>query len=424
MRIPGVILLLILAAPLAADEAAAPQLFIERIEVRNARRVSPDVVIAESRLREGREYTEAELRDAATRLERLPFLLSVDFALEKGSERGRHVLVLTINETKPFFFLLDATPVFEDEPALAVDYTDARGGSGEALALGARWFVGRRGAVHVGFAGNGRNRDFVRDYASLVVGYTQYDLFGTRAFATLNLKRPVEGYGEGRLSPQLVVGIPVSANQTVTVQYDETRFEETDEIILGVRYPERHGQRLVTTRWSYDTTNEPFFPTRGTLLQVAPMVGWTDGARVFGGIVRGPGQFEAFYSAFHSEFFGLEASATQHLEITERDAIWGNARGEWARESYDDDLPFLSARKRTARYGSIGVGYSRSLWSRDQRAGGGDSRLEATARYSNRTRNEDSAAFYSPGLDSRQVGTAWLRRTSWGTLRLGAVYAW
>src|SRR6185436_10640572 len=98
------------ALPLAAEE---PRFFIERIEVRNARRVTPDVVIAESRLRAGHEYSEAELRDASTRLERLPFLLSVDFALEKGSERGHHVLVLTINETKPFFFFLDARPFFE-----------------------------------------------------------------------------------------------------------------------------------------------------------------------------------------------------------------------------------------------------------------------------------------------------------------------
>ena len=73
----------LLSIPLAADEAPAPLLFIERIEVRNAKRVSTDVVIAESRLREGNEYSEADLRDASTRLSRLPFLLSVDFALDE-----------------------------------------------------------------------------------------------------------------------------------------------------------------------------------------------------------------------------------------------------------------------------------------------------------------------------------------------------
>jgi outer membrane protein assembly factor BamA len=89
-----ILLLLLLAVPLYADE---PAFFLERIEVRNQERVSPEVVIAESRLRAGQQYSEAELRDAAVRLARLPFLLSVDFSLEKGSERGRYILVLTVN---------------------------------------------------------------------------------------------------------------------------------------------------------------------------------------------------------------------------------------------------------------------------------------------------------------------------------------
>src|SRR5688572_2495909 len=74
-------LVLILAVPLFAQEAATtPNFFIETIEVREARRVSPHVVVAESRLREGQEYSEAELRDASARLMRLPFLLSAEFS--------------------------------------------------------------------------------------------------------------------------------------------------------------------------------------------------------------------------------------------------------------------------------------------------------------------------------------------------------
>ena len=88
------------AAPLfAQDGATTPNFFIEKIEVR------------ETRLREGEEYSEAELRDASARLMRLPFLLSAEFSLEKGSERGRYVLVVTINETKPFFYALDLRPI-------------------------------------------------------------------------------------------------------------------------------------------------------------------------------------------------------------------------------------------------------------------------------------------------------------------------
>lgn len=416
-----ILLLAALAAPLAAQDAASPLLFIERIEVRNANRVSPEVVIAESRLREGSEYTEAELRDAATRLARLPFLLSVDFALERGSERGRHVLVLTINETRPFFFLLDLVPIYDNDALLDVDYTNDRGASRDTLALGARWFVGRRGAFHIGFSGTGDDREFAREYASFAVGYTQYDIFGSRAFATINLKRPIEGFGEGELSPQVVVGVPVSANQTITLQYDETRFTEETRTILGVDYPIRSGQKLVSATMAYNTTNEPFFPTRGTLLQVTPMYGWTDGARILF-TSTGPEGTEVRHSAYHTRFFGAEAAATRYWELNDRDSVWGNVRGEWAREAYNDQFT-VTERDRTARYGSIGIGYSHSLWSPEERVNG-DSRLELTARYSSRDREDEPPSFFRPMDDVTQVSAAWLRRSSWGTLRIGAGFAW
>lgn len=418
-----------LSVPVTADDAPAPLLFIERIEVRNAKRVSPDVVIAESRLREGHEYSEAELRDASTRLSRLPFLLSVDFALEKGSERGRHVLVLTINETKPFFFLIDApifeeidAPIFEEGDEIAETAYRGRSSTGETLALGFRWFVGRRGAVHVGFSGTGSDREFSNEYASFAVGYTQYDIFGTRAFATLNLKKPVEGYGEGVVSPQLVVGVPLSANQTLTLQYDETRFRGETRIIFGEQFEKRFAQRLFTAKWSYNTTNEPFFPTRGTLLHLTPMAGWTDGT----GVLSISTDSGVVANTYHADFYGTEAGATQYWELTERDSIWGDLRGEWAHIDGRNSVEILNDGEHTSVYGSVGLGYSRSLWSRERRANGGDSRIELTARYSNRTRRQysDLPSHVSPGRDVSQLGAAWLRRTSWGTLRLGAGYAW
>lgn len=411
------ILLLLLAVPLRAEDAGAPMLFIERIEVRNHKRVSPDVVIAESRLREGREYSEADLRDAATRLGRLPFLLSVDFALEKGTERGRHVLVLTVQETKPFFFLIDAIPYYENDPYVHV-YDDR---SEENLALGFRWFVGRRGAAHVGFSGMGGDHEFTREYASLSVGYTQYDLFGTRAFATLNLKKPLEGYGEGLVSPQVVVGVPVSANQTIALEYDESRFGGETRTIFGENFEQRHGERLLTARWSYNTTNEPFFPTRGTLLHVTPLYGWTDGARIFTTIAE-PDGATVIAGAYHQRILGVRAGATHYWERSDRDSIHGDLRGEWARNEQRSGVAGQSF-THTARVLSVGAGWSRSLWSREQRAGGGDSRVEVTGRLAYPSR-EDETPWYYADRGTRQIAAAWLRRTSWGTLRVGAGYAW
>lgn len=410
--------LLLLAVPLAAQDAP---LFIERIEVRNHKRVSPDVVIAESRLHEGRSYTEAELRDAATRLSRLPFLLSVDFSLEKGSERGQYVLVLTVNETRPFFYLIDAVPYFENpgNSFQRIEYDD-RPGTDEDLVLGFRWFVGRRGALHVAFSGIGSEYEFSREYAAFSAGYTQYDLFGTRAFATLNLRKPLEGTGVGLLSPQLVVGVPVAANQTVTLEYDEVRFagERRRLFATGEEFTTQYGQRRLSARWSYNTTNEPFFPTSGTLLHVTPVYGWADGATLFFSEVGEDGPRDVA-GTFHRNIYGAKAGATRYFELTDRDSVYADLRGEWARN--DQRSPVAGQTfVQTSRSGSIGAGYSRSFWTREQRASG-DSRLELTARYGGESFLDEQFSFDG---DALQVSAAWLRRSSWGTVRLGVGYAW
>ena len=405
-----ILIAVVLAAPLCADEA---QFFIERIEVRNAKRVSPVVVIAESRLREGHAYSENALRDAATRLSRLPFLLSVDFALEKGSERGHHVLVLTIQETKPFFYLLDLRQIFNDH-YVEVFRGDTFGRN--ETALGYRRFVGRRGAVHVGMVGFGAEDEVRDDYVSLAIGYTQYDLFGSRAFATVNLKRPIEGYGEGLISPQVVAGVPLSANQTLTLEFNEMRFERK------ARYGQetartKGGDRFVEARWSYNTTNDPFLPTDGLLLRVAPFYRWHDGSSL---LIVYPDQVTVH--PYHVRSHGLQAGVSRYQEITDRDSVFGDLQGWWAREDIDTG-DVRSDYERVRRGGSIGAGISHSFWNRDERANGGDSRVELSVRYSNRRQELDLPLAAEYESDVRQVSAAWVRRSSWGTLRLGAGYA-
>src|SRR5206468_1876422 len=75
-------------------------------------------------------------------------------------------------------------------------------------ALGFRWFVGGRGIVHVGLTARRDRQAFTSNYSAWAVGYTQYDLFGTGAFATVNIRLPFDSPGGGGLSPQLVAGVP------------------------------------------------------------------------------------------------------------------------------------------------------------------------------------------------------------------------
>jgi hypothetical protein len=429
-----VILIVAIAIPTVAQDAppdaATAAFFIERIEVRNARRVSADVVIAESRLREGQQYTEQQLRDASTRLSRLPFLLSVDFALEKGSERGRHVLVLNIVETKPFFYLLDLRPIFSDDgyPDNAhVDYSGHLGAGDTSGVLGFRWFVGRRGAFHAGVTSQDDNRNYTPDYTAITAGYTQYDILGTRAFATLNLKRPIEGYGKGAVVPELVVGLPLSPNQTLTLEVEEARldnkatstaifFEDGVHQTFVQEVTTESTARTLSARWAYNTTNHPFLPTRGSYLSVTPIYFTGDSHTRDIRIHPVTGEAVQRDDVRHNNTVALEADAAQYWEVTDRDSFSAGVKAGYSRGEYRSTLRFLDE-ERDDHFGIVYGGWSRSLWPRERQRHG-DSRVEVDARYSNRTHP------YLDDVDGMQVSASWVRRSSWGTLRLGAGYAW
>ena len=413
-------LVLILTAPLFADEAVTPpHFFIEKIEVREAHRVSADVVVAESRLREGQEYTEAELRDASARLMRLPFLLSAEFSLEKGSERGRYVLVVTINETKPFFFALDLRPIFTTDHRVEPDYSDRIGVADSAATLGFRWFVGRRGALHVALISSDYGGDFARDYAAVAVGYTQYDLFGTRAFATLNLKRVITE-GDSGVSPQLVVGVPLSGNQTLTLEFDETRIGDNVQHFGSEQFDTNSAQRIVGFTWSYNTTNKPFLPTRGTLLTVRPRFSWSDAA-TYRFIVIDPTQTPPLYvirgDTVHREAREVTIKAVRYFELDDRHSVSAGIEGGITHFRTESAVTGPSGDHVTRAV--ITGGYSYNLWDVAQ-SKNGDSRLELNARLG--TQDIHYGDFYHAG--QQQLTASWVRRSSWGVLRLGAGYAW
>jgi len=411
------VILAAIAVPLAADEVSSPSFFIERIEVRNATRVSPDVVISESALRAGREYSEAELRDGANRLSRLPFLLSADFSLERGTERGRHVLVITISETKPFFFLLDGRVIL-GESYIGSPNDDSLANGQEAV-LGFRWFVGRRGAIHVGLFGADDDRDYTASYSAFGVGYTRYDLFGTRAFVTLNLKKPFgNANGGGELSPQIVAGIPLSINQTLTLDYDETRFDtrEREYFELGT-VEEGFTQRILSARWSYNTTNRPFVPTSGTIVSVTPVAVWADRK----GVIYERGADDRIRPSrltSDAKSLGIDASAKRYWELSERDSVSAGVAGGWATTDERRNIGDISY---DSTFAVIHAGYSHSLWDR-ARQKDGDSRFEFDVRAARRSR--ERSVFLERNNDVLQISGAWVRRSSYGTLRIGLGYAW
>ena len=75
------IALLLLAAPPAQALEEPARFLIERITVEGPKEAAANIVRAETLLREGGTYTEAELRQAIYRVQRLPFVLDASFSL-------------------------------------------------------------------------------------------------------------------------------------------------------------------------------------------------------------------------------------------------------------------------------------------------------------------------------------------------------
>jgi outer membrane protein assembly factor BamA len=413
--------LTIAAIAFSALAEEQPLFHIERIEVRNTHRVSADLIKSESLLHEGSEYSEQELSAAAARLTRLPFLLSTEFKLEKGSSRGQYVLAIVVNETKPFFYLIDARPNYWNDAAhTSEDDVDPALESKDAT-LGFRWFVGGRGVVYAGTTGRRDHDVFTSDYTALAIGYTQYDLFGTRAFASINLRRPIGSFSAPRLSPQLVVGVPLSTNQTLTLDYEDTLLQSGKAHVLGQTFDRRQTERLISLTWAYDTTNQTFVPTRGSLIRITPLRATRDRAGyTFGLTGTVP---EAFTE--HTSGTGVDAVAAHYWEVSDRDSLSAAVFGGWA--SVDENpavfVPRVSWRP---AYEVLRGGWSHDIWKGDPRSG--DSRLELVGALTSRQRNvtEGDLVFgTTPDHQSSFMTSAsWVRRSSWGLLRLGVGYSW
>ena len=243
---------MLLAATLVAaqEPEGVPRFFIESIAVDGVRWASERVIIAETRLEAGREYTEAELRDAAARATRLPFVLRIEPRIEKGTSRGAYRLVLAVTETKPLFF---GGAYLDEHDALDV----------RQFTVGARRFLGRSGMLH-GAATT------LFDNQLYELGYTQYDLFGSGVFVATTLE-----YGEipnnfgGRyhatvadhLTAQVIAGVPLRGNHALRATFLSA------PLAVGSETPGQSLQveRVTTTElsWIYDSTDDPLFTTRG-----------------------------------------------------------------------------------------------------------------------------------------------------------------
>ena len=406
------------ATALAADDPA-PQFFIERIDVRNTRHATPAIIVAETRLRENQTYSEASLREASYRVARLPFVLRAEYSLEKGSRRDAYVFVITVFETKPFFFDVDLTGSYGED----WDGSTHLNGYSD-LVLGGRLFAGTRGVFHAAVGSvrpidNGHGDDL----RTVQVGYTQYDLFGSRAFATFDLSYGYSGTSGSQPSPSLsmLVGIPITGNQTLTAGVQRSSWEVTGRTIFGGEKMTFEGHaNSGTLNWSYNTTNSPFFPTRGEMLSISG--GYTR--------TRDDGTSIALNGVRESTAKTAIVDAAKFWELSERNSISARIQGGISEGQSDESFNYTGGLMRWVRRTqseALLFDVSHSFFDAKRTRASGDNRINLTAGVVHHRVNDDSTDT-DPGLTGSDtaphVGLWWSRRNAWGLVRIGATYTW
>lgn len=240
----------------------APASFlIEKIVVTGVRHGSEGVVATETLLRPGNPYTEAELREALHRVERLPFVVSAEFSLQRGSERGRFELVITVVETKPLFFGgMVGLAAFGDEHRI-------EWGASASPEIGARAFFGQSGELTgtIGGIGISSGGETLTE-ALFNVAVRHHDLFGRRLVGTLFAGAPRPD--ERQAGAELAVPLTRTSVLSFGLRLTRARFDyDWSSAERSWFRSTRTTSSQVDAAWRRDTTDDPFTPRQGGRLQ-------------------------------------------------------------------------------------------------------------------------------------------------------------
>ena len=284
-RTPRLLLVLLLAIPacrLLADPV--PTFLIESITVEGGSRATDRIVVAESGIHLNQTYDEGELRAARGRIQRLPFIVSTDFRLAKGTSPGKYVLIIRIRRMTTFFLDAETTAQWEHQrqivllqpPYYTYRYSIVRQDQNHVVA-GARLFTGANGVLTAA----AERVSYRNDRYSLT--FSEYDLFGTRASVTA-VASYLESPGAVRSSDPLarndwhhrdnitweIIGVlPITGSDSLRAawQHEELpgRHFTISPVDGNLHYtlsslPEISKELF----WIHDTTDDPLLPTSGT----------------------------------------------------------------------------------------------------------------------------------------------------------------
>jgi hypothetical protein len=398
-----------LAPALAQDADPNPQFLIERIVVEGIERASArEIVAAETRLHEGQPYTEPALREAIYRVKRLPFVLDAEFSLRKGSERGNYELVITVEPTRPVFFLAQTDGFIlkpEDRFGRDAIQTSSYG------SVGARQFLGAKGLL---FASVDKRE---RSAPSYQLGYTHYNPFGSGSYATVGgfWIQDDQGALDRRSSNlSLEVGVPIAANQSlrgiVSWGQDDYDFEFEAPFSSSKQDADSWSGAL---EWIHDTRDDPLFPTRGDRLTASTGYSQTDfhnryEAQIF------EGEIASFEERYRQENLYTSVGATRYFRLTGRQSVSLGAITFY--QTSEVDRPSRHRRNWNA---AATAGHSVSLWGYEKTERIGDLRFES--QISVGYDHSRSAGFSSSGT-AASLAAGLTFRNAWGIVRATLFY--
>ena len=429
------------------DAPELPRFEIETITVEGAEKISPEIVVSESHLERGRSYTEGELQDARYRIVRLPFVLDAQFALQKGSRRGLYELVITVEDTRRWFFGIDVEVIRWAHPiSFASLETDDFSVASAGLS-GRRFSAGRHGVFFAALGG---------EDGSLHLGYTQYNLFDRSVLlgvtASVTDCAPEES-AEGRsgscrtdlyelgLDPtfsswsadgnsarfRLDLGVPVRGNQSLRFvgsfrrAASGVRRQAYEPDPLGYFEFDDHEELRANLSWVYNSTDEPVFPTAGTVLEAGLNF---SALRADLRSVTLLGRRPDVQAAMSSDELGVQIAGSRYWSVARDQTLSAKLKLFLGRSDVADvpteERQLLSGRLDVFR-GSLVAGYARFLKRTRAESRWRDLRWESDVELLYRGTSPDFAQPDNP-LEGYRIGTGLASRTTWGLFRLKLSY--
>jgi outer membrane protein assembly factor BamA len=427
----------LLLVPWGAAAQEADGFRIETITVEGGRRAATQgIVVTESQLATGKAWSERELREAIYRIRRLPFIVHADFALRRGTARGLYALVITVEETRPFFFSADTEVISTAQTAVAkaLGYGESETNLRHTGTAGARIFLGSNSALF----------GLVDSSAGVQAGYTRYGLFGRGGSATLSVARHffccqdeavplgldpgfVTWSTENGTSAAASVVLPLAGNQSLRAEAAWSRRDAgsrrglLDDPLTNIQFFSSRQQRIsraAEVKWFYDTADDPLFPSHGTTLSAGvELADQTVPVRLPGSSFLVDSLTEG-----HSRLVALAATGRQSWSLSPSQTVSLGGRLAAGRSRIEHlltgdrllqepvDLDTLEA--------SVEARYSAGLWGFDKLRELGDLRFELGARYG----YESTSPSFGGPVRQLSVGPSIAFRNGWGVFRFGFSY--